>query len=212
VLVYCAFAQNCFHHDFHHYFFRAMLLIERPQSGEYPAYFGNYLQHLPAPAASTASAASDEKSLDIAAIAQATHRQTQELLGSLSDEQLAFRYADGKWTIREIIGHLIDAERIFAYRLLRIARGDTTPLAGFDENMYVPASNATNRSVHELLSEFAVVRASSLALLRGLAPEAFALLGTASEKPVSVRALAWVIVGHEMHHLGIIRERYLKLS
>jgi hypothetical protein len=119
-------------------------------------------------------------------------------------------YAPGKWTIREVLGHLIDAERIFGYRVLRIARGDQTPLPGFDENAYVPESLASGRTLVELAEEFAPVRRSHLALLRTLTPEMAARLGTASDAPVTVRAIAWIMAGHAAHHMGIVRERYLQ--
>jgi CBS domain-containing protein len=173
-----------------------MLTIERPQSSEYAPFFAHYIEKVTGD--------------DLYAALQATHRQTQELVGSLTDTQLAFRYAEGKWNVKEIIGHLIDAERIFAYRALRIARADSTDMAGFNENTYVAASNADERSIGELLSEFAVVRAASLALFRSFTPAMFERVGTVSGKAISVRALAYITAGHEIHHLAIIRERYLQ--
>jgi hypothetical protein len=109
-----------------------------------------------------------------------------------------------------VLGHLIDAEHIFGYRVLRIARGDQTPLPGFDENAYVPESLASGRTLVELAEEFALVRRSHHALLRTRTPEMAARQGTASDAPVTVRAIAWIMAGHAAHHMGIVRERYLQ--
>jgi uncharacterized damage-inducible protein DinB len=170
-------------------------LIPRPEPSEYAPFYANYIAKV--------------SGGDLFATMQTTHRTTQELLGSLSPEQQQFRYAEGKWSIREVVGHLIDAERIFAYRALRFARGDVRELQGFEENDYVVASNANDRSIADLLSEFAVVRAATLALLRSFTPAMLTNTGTASGTLISVRALAYIIAGHEIHHLGVIRERYL---
>ncbi|MBD1210108.1 MAG: DinB family protein [Ignavibacteria bacterium] len=170
--------------------------ITRPESTEYPKYYANYIGKV--------------QGDDLFAAMQATHRDTQALIGSLTEEQLRYRYAEGKWTIKDIIGHLIDAERIFAYRALRFARKDKTDLPGFDENEYVPASNANERNIHDLLAEFTVVRASTLSLLKSFSEEMLTQIGTANQNPISVRSLAYIIGGHEMHHLAVIKERYLK--
>lgn len=146
------------------------------------------------------------------AVLQTLERQlhdTTALLESLPAGKADFAYAPGKWTVKEVLGHVIDAERIFSYRALRIARGDETPLPGFDENRYVPASGASRRTLIDLLAEFHAVRRATLALFEHLPAEAAARTGTVGGARVSVRALAWVITGHERHHVGILRERYL---
>lgn len=120
-----------------------------------------------------------------------------------------FRYAEGKWTLKDIIQHLIDAERIFSYRALRIARADLTPLPGFEENAYVPAANADRRHLKSLLEEFAVVRQSTLTLFKSFSEEDLLRRGTASNVGVSVRALGFIMVGHLRHHKRIFKERYL---
>lgn len=130
------------------------------------------------------------------------------LLKDIGDGKAAFAYAAGKWTIKEVVLHVTDAERIFAYRVLRMARGDATPLASFDENAYAPMSGANDRSLDTLLGEFAAVRGATLVLLRGIPEEAWVRRGVASGKDVSVRALAWIAAGHAMHHERILRERY----
>lgn len=130
------------------------------------------------------------------------------LLKDIGDGKAAFAYAAGKWTIKEVVLHVTDAERIFAYRVLRMARGDATPLASFDENAYAPMSGANDRPLDTLLGEFAAVRGATLTLLRGIPEEAWVRRGVASGKDVSVRALAWIAAGHAMHHERILRERY----
>jgi len=130
------------------------------------------------------------------------------LLKDIGDGKATFAYAAGKWTIKEVVLHVTDAERIFAYRMLRMARGDATPLAPFDENAYAPMSGANDRPLDTLLGEFAAVRGATLALLRGIPEEAWVRRGVASGKDVSVRALAWIAAGHAMHHERILRERY----
>jgi hypothetical protein len=120
-----------------------------------------------------------------------------------------YRYELGKWTIKDIILHLIDAERIFSYRALRIARADKTPLPGFEENNYVAAANANQRHLKGLLEEFAAVRHSTLLLFKSFSDEELARKGTASNVEVSARAIGFIILGHLKHHQRIFRERYL---
>jgi hypothetical protein len=131
------------------------------------------------------------------------------LLGDLDDATASRAYAPGKWTLKEVLLHCADAERIFSYRALRIARGDTTPLPGFDENAYTPMSGAANRTIEDILDEFESVRESTVTLYSGLPSEAWTRRGTASESPVSVRAIAWITAGHMLHHLSVIQDRYL---
>ena len=134
--------------------------------------------------------------------------EVERLFGPLDDPAALARHAAGKWSIKEILGHLIDTERIFAYRLLRIARGDATPLPGFDQNAYVPAGRFDERPLRALAAEFRAVRLSSLALVSGLPPASWSRVGEASGHPVSARALVYIMVGHVTHHLGVLRERY----
>lgn len=124
-------------------------------------------------------------------------------------DKFDYRYAPGKWTIKDIIQHLIDAERIFSYRALRIARNDKTPLPGFDDDFYVENTNANSRSIQDLLTELAVVRQSTLSLFKSFAQEQLARTGTASDQEVSVRAIGFIIIGHQKHHQRIFKERYL---
>jgi hypothetical protein len=129
-------------------------------------------------------------------------------LSPLTAERAAFRYAPEKWSVKEMIGHLSDAERVFAYRLLRIGRGDTTPLPGFEENDYVRAARSDRRPFDELLSEWAVVRDASAALASSLPEADWTNAGTCNGAPVTTRALLYVILGHTEHHLAVLADRY----
>lgn len=131
-----------------------------------------------------------------------------EAMTRLQPEQAAFRYADGKWTVKQVIGHLSDTERILSYRLLRIARGDQTPLSRFDENAYAAASNADRREVANLAQELAAVRASTIALVGSLDEGMVSNRGTVGEWTLSARALVYIIAGHFEHHMKILRDRY----
>lgn len=131
-------------------------------------------------------------------------------LKTIPSEKYEFRYAEGKWTIKDIVQHLIDAERIFAYRALRIARKDKTPLPGFEENEYVETALANKRVMNDLMDEFTTVRKATITLFKTFTEEQLLQMGTASEKPVSVRAIGFITLGHQKHHEKIIKERYLK--
>jgi uncharacterized damage-inducible protein DinB len=129
-------------------------------------------------------------------------------LAKLSDEQAAFRYAPGKWSIKELVGHLSDAERVFAYRMLRIGRGDTTPLPGFEESDYARKAQSDQRRFGELLAEWSVVRAATMALASSLPEADWTNVGTSNDAPLSARALLYIILGHTEHHLGVLGDRY----
>ena len=124
-------------------------------------------------------------------------------------DKFDYRYADGKWTIKDIIQHIIDAERIFGYRALRISRNDSTPLAGFEENNYVENTNGNGRSIQDLLTEFSAVRHSNLLLFKSFSDEQLKRLGIASNHTISVRALGFLMIGHQKHHQRVFAERYL---
>jgi uncharacterized damage-inducible protein DinB len=139
-------------------------------------------------------------------------RQADETIAVLRNQppEIAdHRYAEGKWSVKEVVGHVCDAERIFSYRILRIARADQTPLAGFDENAYVPAGNFAARTLESLLAEFAAVRQATIALIASLPDEAWARTGIANDNLISARALAYITTGHELHHREILLTRYL---
>jgi hypothetical protein len=131
------------------------------------------------------------------------------LLGALSHEQAGFRYAPGKWSIREVLGHVIDAERVFGYRALCIARGETVSLPSFDENLYAAESGHDGFPLYELLEEFTLVRRSHVALFEHLGQAAWERAGTVNQNAISVRGLAYIMTGHAQHHARILKERYL---
>jgi hypothetical protein len=168
--------------------------VGRPEPDEIPPHYVGYIKRVPELDPVTACAEQIEK--------------TATLLRPLSEKDAMYRYDHGKWSIKEVVGHLADVERIMAYRALRIARGDTTPLPSFDENAYVPIAQFDTRSLADLVGELRTARAGTLALLRTFDADAWRRRGTASGKPVSVRALAFMIPGHERHHVEILRTRY----
>ncbi|MBK9741672.1 MAG: DinB family protein [Saprospiraceae bacterium] len=162
-----------------------------------PAYFDTYISHVP-----------DMKIID------ALHQYGQSYLQVEKDKLKELEdqiYAAGKWTAKEILQHLIDTERIFSYRALRFARADETPLPGFDENKYAQNINTSRRTIDDLLLEFAAVRQSTLGLFIGLDEVELQRVGTASNQQISVLALGFTIVGHVIHHINVIKERYYPL-
>ena len=171
------------------------LFLQRPAEGEYLPYYEKYIALVPAG--------------DMIEMLARHADETLALLRGQPADMADYAYAEGKWTIKQVIGHLSDAERIFTYRILRIARDDQTALAGFDENAYVPAGKFELRTQESLLEEFAAVRQSTIALVAGLPDESWARSGTASGNGISARALAYIIVGHELHHREILLTRYL---
>ncbi|HKQ18531.1 MAG TPA: DinB family protein [Candidatus Eisenbacteria bacterium] len=167
----------------------------RPAPNEYAPYYGRYVALVPdGPIVETLRDQIGE---------------TAAFLGSLPEAKGDHRYEPGKWSVKDVIGHVIDGERVFSYRALRFARRDETPLPGFEQDDYVPAGAFGRRTLRDLIAEFRAVREATLHLYRHLDEEALCRTGIASENLMSVRALAWVIAGHERHHVGVIRERYL---
>jgi uncharacterized damage-inducible protein DinB len=167
----------------------------RPASDEHSPYYGGYIDQVPEGDILTHLAGQIER--------------TTRLLQGLSEEQAAFRPTPTDWSVKEVVCHISDSERIFAYRALRIARADPTPLAGFDQEPYVVAAEADARPIADLLAEFASVRDSTLWLFRSLPAVAWLRRGVASDAPVSVRALAYIIAGHENHHVRSLLTEYL---
>ena len=136
-------------------------------------------------------------------------KSVTKFLSEIPEEKHDYAYEPGKWSIKEVMLHIIDTERIFAYRALRIARGDTTPLAGFEQNDYVKNANTSNRSLASLIDEYKTVRNATISLFSALDESALEFLGEASGAPISARALGYIITGHENHHLQVLKERYL---
>lgn len=173
-------------------------VLERPGAGEHAEYYSKYTSLVP-----------DGDLLEL------MERQADEFAGFLRGIPAHLhdhRYSEGKWSIKEVIGHIADAERVFSYRAMRFSRGDATPLASFDENAYVENARFAEQDFGYLVDDWTAVRRATLTLLRGLNAEEAARTGTASGWPVSVRALAWIMAGHVIHHTNILRERYLGAS
>ena len=171
-----------------------ILTIARPQAGEYAPYYDRYISLV--------------RSEDILNTLDEQRRQTMTLLCGRDDEDGDFRYAPGKWSAKEVLGHVCDSERVFAYRALRIARADATPLAGFEQDDYVRNGPFAQRPLADLVEDFIAVRRATLSLLRNLDEAAWTHRGVANKNEVTVRALAYIIAGHELHHRGILEERY----
>jgi uncharacterized damage-inducible protein DinB len=171
------------------------MALTKPLSGEYSDGLAPYIVAAPQG--------------DVLALLQAQLSDVMEIYTGLSEAQAAYRYAPGKWSLKDLLQHLSDAERIFAYRCLRIGRGDATPLPGWEENDYALTAKADARSLVDLLADFQVTRQASLALFRSLPEEAWALKGTSNGRTLSARAVPFVCLGHAAHHLQVIRERYL---
>ncbi len=169
--------------------------MQRPEKTEYAPYYETYVSLV--------------KETDIVATLQNQLSEMQNLLAGISEERGAFAYATGKWTIKEVIGHLSDGEKIFAYRALRISRADQTPMEGFEQNGYVENADFNARKLTDLAEEFTLLRRANILFFKSLTAEAWRRRGTASEAEVSVRALAYIMVGHVRHHANILRSRYL---
>ena len=166
----------------------------RPVPGEYAPSYEPYISKV--------------KGSDIVGILEAQRLQMAQLFAARSERDGNFRYAPDKWTVKEVLGHVSDTERIFAYRALRIARGDQTPLSGFEQDDYVRGGNFAERTLANLADEFGVVRAATIALFKSLQKDAWQRRGVANKNEVSVRALAFIVAGHELHHRLILEERY----
>lgn len=172
------------------------MILTRPTSDEHAPYFAHYINLVPGS--------------DVLGALSEQHTAALNLWHSLTETQGAHRYAPDKWTIKELCGHINDAERIFAYRALRIARGDTTPLSGFEQDDYIATGNFNSRTLSDLAEEYNAIRTATLALFRSFDAEAWNRRGTSNGGPFSVRALAFSIAGHELHHRAILQTRYLQ--
>jgi DinB superfamily len=169
-------------------------LRTRPETTEFPAFYAGYVAKVPTG--------------DILAVIRDAKDELGSTLGSIPESKGGHRYAEDKWTVKTVLGHMVDAERIFSYRALRIARGDATPLPSFEENRYAEAAGSDARSVADIVSELLDVRTSTIRLFDSLPDDAWVRRGIVSNNEVSVRAIGYIIVGHARHHLGVLRERY----
>ncbi len=166
-----------------------------PESTEYAAYYGIYISLV--------------EGTDIISALDVQINKTQDVIANIPEEKGTYRYAEGKWSIKELVGHLIDTERVMAYRALRFSRNDATPLEGFDQDPYIENADFDSCKLSDLSKEFRLVRESNILMFKNLPEDAWLRSGIASENPVSVRALAYIIAGHELHHINILKERYL---
>jgi hypothetical protein len=169
-------------------------LLARPEATESPSFYAGYVAAIP--------------DGDIRTIVRDEREQLDLTLGSIPESRGDYRYAEGKWSIKTLIGHMIDAERIFSYRALRLARGDKTPLPGFEENSYAITARSDERTVADLASEMLDVRTSTIRLFDSLPDDSWGRSAMVSLGEVTVRALAYITVGHARHHLNVLRERY----
>jgi len=167
----------------------------RPSPGDYSTYYENYIKQI--------------EGEDILKILNEQSKQTQDILNSFSVHKGNYKYADGKWTIKEVVGHLLDTERVFAYRALCIARGEKKSLPGFEQNDYVTEGNFNRRELFDLNYEFRLLRESNLLLFRSFTPEMLTKKGFANESSVTVLAILYIIAGHEKHHMNVLKERYM---
>jgi uncharacterized damage-inducible protein DinB len=166
----------------------------RPQADEYPVFYKGYI---------------DTVKDDVLAELEHQIVSFQKLLKQIPEEKAGFAYAEGKWTIIELLGHMLDTERIMAYRALRIARNDSTPLPGFEENDYVANAHFADRSLDSMREEFEYLRKANLFLIKSFNETEFSRVGISNDKPISVKALVFIIAGHLNHHIRILNERYL---
>lgn len=169
--------------------------IARPQEGEFAPYYGRYVALVP-----------DDNLLRYFATQQ---ENFASLLATLPESKLLHRYAEGKWSIKDVAQHIIDSERIFAYRALSIARNDPNNLPGFEENDYAATAKADDRSGKEMADDYNAARSATIALFKSFDDSVLARKGVANNQPVSVRALGYVIAGHDLHHFTVVKERYL---
>lgn len=170
--------------------------IKDLQDGEYAPYYKNYLSLV-------------DSAWNLTEELEVSIHNFIHFVREIPMDKFDYRYAEGKWTIKDIIQHLIDAERVFSYRALRFARNDNTELPGYDENSFAANTNANNRSIQDLLTEMALVRQGTIALFKSFTDEDLLRKGIASHNVASVRALGFIIIGHQNHHIKIFKERYL---
>jgi hypothetical protein len=173
-------------------------MLSRPDADELAPYYGRYISLVPEG--------------DVRDHMRTQLHETIALLSGVGDARGEQAYGAGKWTLKEVLQHMADTERVMTYRLLRISRGDKTPLAGFEQDEWMPHACANRRSMANLAMEFSAIRAATLLLMDAMPDEAWGRVGTASGHSVSARALAYICAGHERHHVAVIRERYLNMG
>jgi uncharacterized damage-inducible protein DinB len=172
-----------------------MSLVLRPQADEYAGFYAGYVERIP-------------EGIDLWVLLGDQPGELAALLSHLDDEQASVHPAPGEWSIKEVVGHICDTERVFAYRAMRIARGDTAPLPGFDQEAYVRGTNFNARSLSDLIEEFTLQRRANLLCFRPLSEAEIDRRGTASNNSVSVRALLYILAGHVLHHIVSLKTDY----
>lgn len=168
-------------------------MLKRPEKEEYAQYYEAYVSKVP--------------DGDYAAFLQSQLEEITALFAKFDDEKGLYRYAPGKWSLKEVLGHITDTERVMSYRMLRIARGDTTQLPGFDQDVFIANTSFDEMPIADLLQDFQAVRQSTFTLLKTITDSAWTRLGNASTYDITARALAYVIAGHAQHHLAVVQER-----
>jgi uncharacterized damage-inducible protein DinB len=171
------------------------LKISRPETEEFDSYYERYI-----------SLVADG---DVIYSLKTQITKTLDVLAEINAEKADFRYAEGKWSVKELVGHIIDSERIFAYRALRVARGDQTPIEGYEQDDYIKNAEFARCNLRDLAEEFALVRRANVLMFQNLSEAAWHRRGIANNNEISVRALAYIAAGHEIYHINILKERYL---
>jgi hypothetical protein len=169
--------------------------MRRPENNEYAPFYEGYVSSIP--------------ETDILSVLHEQPKELTALFAGMPEDRGSFAYAPGKWTLKELLGHIIDAERVFSYRAHRFSHGDTTPLSSFDQDIYVGNGRASGRTIESLILEFSFLRLANMEFAKTLRDDDLDLTGTASGAEVTVRALLFIMAGHVRHHMNIIRERYL---
>ncbi len=172
-----------------------MVLNDRPLQKEYGSYYETYIRLVPEG--------------NVVEVLADQLKAASEYLSDIPEDRGNYRYAPGKWSLKEVLGHINDNERVMSYRLLRFARGDRTSLAGYDQDEFMKGVSFDSLNLSEIIEDYISVRRATLTLLRGLSEEAWSRKGIANENELSVKALAYIIAGHELHHLNIVKERYI---
>ena len=171
------------------------MTIEKPKAEDAPKYYQNYLSLI--------------SENNLADALQNSMNNTLKFISSIPKEKEEHRYAEGKWTVKEVFGHIIDCERILAYRATRFSRKDSTDLPGFEQDNYAPNANTSQRTLAEMADEYKAVRQASIALFSYMTPDMLDFKGTANKTVVTARSIGWFIAGHDIHHCKVIKERYL---
>jgi hypothetical protein len=169
--------------------------MNRPETNEFDPYYNTYISLV--------------EGDNVLPVLEAQPGELRSMFSDVPEEKGAFAYAEAKWTVKELLGHMIDGERMFAYRIFRISRGDKTPIEGFEQDDYIENAHSNERSFTDLLNEFELLRQANMLFFNNLKDDAWTRTGTANKREISVRAIAFIMAGHIRHHINILKERYL---